>query len=99
MNANHKLEYVTDYLCGDFEEGEGDNLDLFLQVNPELAGEVELLASVWRDLELVDVTPPKSELLQRIGREIMDKLDCGELTDDELDLAAGGTAPPILPVP
>ena len=97
MNANHKWEYVTDILCGDMEEGECADLDLFLQENPELAGEADFLARVWHDLALVDVPEPESELLERMGRDIMDKLLSGELTDDELDLAAGGAGLPNFP--
>ena len=93
MSNNHKIEYVTDYCSGELEDGQDNDLNSFLRDNPELAGEAELLARVWRDLESIDVASPDPELLERLGRSILERLAEGELIDEELDLAAGGTAP------
>ena len=95
MDAKHKLEYVTDYLCGNREDDQPGNLDQFLRDNPDVADEAGQLMKVWHDLDLIDVAPPEAGLLDRMGRDIMERLHACELTDEELDWAAGGRSEPL----
>jgi hypothetical protein len=95
MNKDEILEYVTDKLCGELSTERQADIDRFLRECPDSADEAHLLDQVWRDLELVDVAPPEPELLDRIGRTVMERISDCELSDEELDLAAGGVAPPL----
>jgi len=90
ITRDQALQYVTDRLCNELDEQKHRYLQLYLARNPDLAEEVRELEAVWEAMELLredkSVLPP----LPRLCKIVIKERESDELSEDELDWAAGG---------
>lgn len=91
MSKERLCELMTDYLAGEITQIEHKELQTLIDSDPELARQAQRLQDRW---DLMDKAFPSDDrdaiALQRVWSNIgFDRLD-GELSDEDLDKAAGG---------
>jgi hypothetical protein len=93
MERDEILQRVTDALCGELDqEGEAD-LQAALAADTALAAEARKLSQVWQKLGAIqDEGKPAPAVLVRLLSGIV-RRNAAELSDEELDMAAGGVEP------
>ena len=95
MSREEVLQWVTDALCGELDRETRGKLRAELARNAVLAGEAARLEHVWHLLGLVrDESREDRESLDRVLDRITEQAgyDLFELTDEQLDVAAGGSS-------
>lgn len=93
MDKDKILQQVTDALCGELN-GEGEaQMEAVLAVDPALAAEAGRMEKVWQQLdEILDEGEWEETVLARVFGRIVEQ-HFAELSDEELERAAGGIAP------
>lgn len=90
MDRDEILQRVTDLLCGELGPEASAELDAALAANPDIAAEAQSLKLAWQQLgKLAEGPPPNQALLARVFNYIASR-DITELSDEDLDMAAGG---------
>jgi hypothetical protein len=90
MNRDEILQRVTDSLCGELDREAGAELEAALGADPALAAEAARLERTWQRLGMVlDEKRVEKAILVSVFARIINQ-DIAELTDEELDKAAGG---------
>jgi hypothetical protein len=93
MDRDEILQRVTDALCGELNRVEEAALQAALAADPALAAEARQLSQVWQRLgKIQDEGKPEPDVLIRVLSGILRQNDA-ELSDEELDMAAGGVVP------
>lgn len=94
MNRNEILQRVTDSLCGELDREAGAELEAALAADPALAAEAGRLERIWQRLGMIpDEDRVDKAVLARVFARIVNQ-DIAELSDEELDKAAGGISMP-----
>lgn len=93
MDRDEILKQVTDALCGELDqEGEAE-LQAVLAADPALAAEARQLERAWQQLgKILGGEKPEQAVLTRVFDRII-RQNPAELSDEELDMAAGGIMP------
>jgi anti-sigma factor RsiW len=92
MERDEILRRVTDALCGELDPAGMSELQAALAADPALAAEAGRLEGVWRRLALIpEGEKPERAVLSRVFESIVNREPL-ELSDEELDQAAGGTS-------
>lgn len=93
MNQDEILQRVTDALSGELSREEEAELQAALAADPSLAAEARKLSQVWQRLgKIAEEGRPEAAVLVRVLTGIIGH-DPAELSDQELDMAAGGVEP------
>ncbi len=97
MDRDELLQQVTDALCGELDrEGEA-KLRAALDADPALAVEAAHLVRVWHRIgKILDEDQPGEAVLTRVYAAIIRQRPA-ELSDEDLDMAAGGMMPDDAP--
>lgn len=90
MDRDEILQRVTDLLCGELSREALAELDAVLAADPDIAAEARSLKLAWQELgKMAEEPPPDRALLARVYSRIVSR-DITELSDEDLDMAAGG---------
>lgn len=90
MDRDEILQRVTDLLCGELDREALAKLGTALAADPDIAAEARSLRLAWQELgKLAEEPPPDQALLARVFNRIVGR-DITELSDGDLDMAAGG---------
>jgi hypothetical protein len=95
IDREQALQLVTDRLCGELDGNGAAALQAYLEAHPEFAGDVKELEAAWRKLELLAGEGKWPAMGPELRRALGE--DDDELSDEDLDLAAGGLGRPALP--
>jgi hypothetical protein len=94
MDRDEILQRVTDALCGELDREEMAELQAALATDPVLAAEAGKLEHTWLQLgEIIDEERQDQAALDRVFHRIVNR-DQTELSDEDLDEAAGGASTP-----
>ncbi|MFO8031572.1 MAG: hypothetical protein R6U22_03420 [Desulfohalobiaceae bacterium] len=91
MNKERIFELMADYLAQEITQAEQEELQELISSDPELAQQAQQLQGLW---ELMDKAFPadkgNSKVLQRVLQSIISENQDDELSEEDLDKAAGG---------
>ena len=91
MSSDEMIERIMDWLSGELTPREEQELQDILGADLEMDRQARELKRVWDMLEEALLEPAQQKsVLQHVYQLITEGLDQGQLSDDDLDQAAGG---------